>query len=255
LPLDKAASEENGVEKANPLDNAPTREEVKGPAIRWLAGVGKQKYGGNADIQAWIRETRCPHFADKKTIGAIVMNCNPFTLGHQYLISQAIQEVDGLYIFVVEEDQSIFPFKDRLELVKKGTSIFGDKVHVTPSGKFIISSFTFPGYFSKTEVIKPADTTADVVIFGSVIAPALHITHRFVGEEPLDIVTNGYNEMMLHLLPDMGVKMHVIKRKEEGAGVISASRVRKHLKAREFDEIAKMVPETTLEYLKSSVQC
>jgi [citrate (pro-3S)-lyase] ligase len=152
---------------------------------------------------------------------------------------------------VVEEDKSIFPFADRLELVRKGTEIFGDKIHVTPSGKFIISSFTFPGYFAKTEAIKPADTTADVVIFGSVIAPELGITRRFAGEEPLDIVTNGYNKMMLHLLPDMGVRMTVIQRKEEGGGVISASRVRKHLEAGEFDAIKKMVPATTLEYLKT----
>ena len=52
-------------------------------------------------------------------IGAIVMNCNPFTLGHKYLIKESLKKVDYLYIFVVEEDKSIFPFKDKILSVIK----------------------------------------------------------------------------------------------------------------------------------------
>ena len=51
-------------------------------------------------------------------IGAIVMNCNPFTLGHRYLVEYAASQVEHLYIFAIEEDKSIFPFVDRFELIK-----------------------------------------------------------------------------------------------------------------------------------------
>ncbi|AUO53541.1 [Citrate (pro-3S)-lyase] ligase [Salmonella enterica] len=44
-----------------------------------------------------------------KTIGAIVMNANPFTLGHRYLVEQAAAACDWLHLFVVKEDASFFP--------------------------------------------------------------------------------------------------------------------------------------------------
>ncbi|MBQ9442198.1 MAG: [Selenomonadaceae bacterium] len=76
------------------------------------------------------------------------MNCNPFTLGHEYLIEYASKKVKKLYIFVVEEDKSEFKFADRFELVKRGVKKFSN-VEVLPSGKFIISQQTFSGYFNK----------------------------------------------------------------------------------------------------------
>ena len=44
---------------------------------------------------------------------AIVMNANPFTLGHQYLAEQASAACDVLHIFVVSEDLSLVPFPVR----------------------------------------------------------------------------------------------------------------------------------------------
>lgn len=189
----------------------------------------------------------------KGRIGSIVMNCNPFTLGHRYLIEQAIKEVEILYIFVVEEDKSIFKFKDRIELVKAGTKDL-DGVIVLPSGKYIISAVTFPTYFQKehiTTLDNSMDASADLDIFGQYIAKTLDITIRFVGEEPLDIVTNMYNRQMKDILPQYGIEVIIIKRKEKGDMVISASRVRAHLKEKEFEKISELVPETTLEYLKN----
>lgn len=54
--------------------------------------------------------------ADAKdgSVGAAVMNCNPFTLGHRYLIEQAAKECDRLYVFVLSEDKSRFSVADRL---------------------------------------------------------------------------------------------------------------------------------------------
>ena len=183
-------------------------------------------------------------------IGSIVMNCNPFTLGHRYLIEESAKKVTSLIIFVVEEDKSFFPFEDRIELVRKGTQDLPN-VTVVPSGGFIISQQTFGAYFEK-ELNKEQqiDPTNDVEIFASSIAPSLGITIRFAGEEPLDYITQQYNDTMARVLPRYNIDFEVIPRKESDGEVISASRVRTLLKEKDFEGISKIVPEKTLEYLK-----
>ena len=119
------------------------------------------------------------------TIGSIVMNCNPFTLGHKYLVEYAAKSVDFLYIFVVEEDLSAIPFVDRLFLVHENTKYLSNVI-VVPSGKFIISKTTFADYFAKETTQRKANAEEDVRIFGELIAPQLNITKRFVGQEPFD---------------------------------------------------------------------
>ena len=198
------------------------------------------------ELEAYKQQLR----TKKVPIGAIVMNCNPFTLGHRYLIKHAAAQVVKLYIFVVEEDKSEFPFADRIKLVKRGVEDLPN-VEVLPSGKFIISQTTFSGYFSKAELQDVAvDSSEDVEIFGREIAPTLGITIRFAGEEPLDNVTRQYNETMKKILPRYGVEFREIPRKNRGGEVISASRVRKALKEGDFDTIKNLVPETTLKYLR-----
>lgn len=181
--------------------------------------------------------------------GAIVMNCNPFTLGHRYLIEYAASKVDNLFIFVVEEDKSYFRFQDRFKLVEAGTGDLGN-VTVVKSGKFIISAVTFPGYFYKdNDKSAIVDTSADIDIFCKFIAPVLNITIRFAGEEPLDAVTNQYNETMRERLPLYGMQFHEIPRKNMGDNVISASRVRTCITQQNWNEIKKLVPKTTYDYL------
>ena len=182
-------------------------------------------------------------------IGSIVMNCNPFTLGHRYLIEYAANKVSHLYIFVVQEDKSFFPFKDRLELIEFGTADL-ENVTVLPSGQFIISSLTFSEYFQKESIQdRTIDPSHDIELFGKEIAPMLCINVRFAGEEPLDKITRQYNDAMRRILPQYGIEFEIIPRKESGGEVISASRVRKCLRANDFDAIAKLVPESTLRYL------
>ena len=41
---------------------------------------------------------------------ALVMNANPFTLGHQYLVETAAAQCDTLHLFVLSEDTSLSPF-------------------------------------------------------------------------------------------------------------------------------------------------
>jgi [citrate (pro-3S)-lyase] ligase len=229
----------------------------KNKAIQYLKTVAAEKYSTLKGMQEWLQEMK-DQTATKLNvrgggggIGAIVMNCNPFTLGHRYLIETAAKMVDVLYVFVVQEDKSFFPFEDRIALVRQGIeSIEGARIHVVPSGKFVISSFSFAGYFSKEQTVKPADSTVDVAIFGAIIAPALGITHRFVGEEPNCVTTNEYNDTMNFLLPDMGVQMHVIPRKNEQDAPISATTVRNCLRNNDFETIKRLVPETTYAYLQ-----
>jgi len=185
------------------------------------------------------------------------MNCNPFTKGHLHLVKTALQQVDALYLFVVQEDLSFFPFPDRIEMIRRNLGDLGDSLCVAPSGEFIISSFSFPGYFTKEATLDTSDSTTDIAIFGSVIAPSLNITHRFVGEEPTCVVTKGYNDTMLRLLPSMGVQVHVIPRVEQGSLAISASQVRKAMKQKDCTGIKKLVPDATYEFLleKKYVEC
>lgn len=206
-------------------------------------------YNSNPAFRKYIEGLSKNKIANGGKIGAVVMNCNPFTLGHKYLISKASQRCDTLYVFVVEEDKSVFSFKDRFKLVQEGTAEF-ENVIVMPSGNFMISTMTFPEYFTKdAPTSATVDPSADVELFGKYIAPALDISVRFAGEEPIDIVTKQYNDAMKKILPSYGVEFEVIPRKEEGGEVISASRVRKFLEEKNFAEIARLVPQTTLKYL------
>lgn len=183
---------------------------------------------------------------DKKT-GAIVMNCNPFTFGHRYLIEYACSQVDILYVFVVEEDQSYFKFEDRLKMVMQGTEDL-EKIRVLPSGKYIISKDTFAQYFVKDQIIYEVDDMDyDVRIFGEVVADMLGITCRFVGEEPFDKVTREYNETLKSILPEYGIVLIEIPRKELNGNVISASKVRKYVEKRDLEAISKLVPQSTVE--------
>ncbi len=182
--------------------------------------------------------------------GAIVMNCNPFTKGHRYLIEFAARQVDRLYIFVVKEDKSFFKYDDRFEMVKAGTADLPNVV-VVSSGKFIISSLTFPEYFMKDYVKeKNFDVSMDVETFCKHIAPPLMIKKRFAGEEPFDPVTKNYNENMSKILPKYGMEFCEIPRMSlDEKRVINATEVRRLLQERDFDAIGEYVPLSTLRIL------
>lgn len=225
------------------------KEAASGEAFYLDSGFHQKRVYGQ-QVNAYVESVKeqLPEL-NGRNIGAIVMNCNPFTLGHQYLIEYASKQVDVLIIFVVEENKSYFQFEDRIRLVRQGTKHL-ENVYVIPSGRMIISTVTFPGYFLKdTPEAVGLDTSLDVSIFGEYIAKAFHITTRFVGEEPFDIVTRNYNESMKRILPSYGIKLVIIPRKEMGDTAISASRVRKLLEEKNFAEIKELVPETTYAYL------
>jgi [citrate (pro-3S)-lyase] ligase len=186
--------------------------------------------------------------------GAVVINANPFTKGHLHLVEQALTKCDFLYIFVVEEDKSEFPFELRLRLVREGVAHLANTA-VIPSGKFILSSLTFGGYFgrddSRSDVV---DASEDLTLFAAHIAPAMGIGKRFVGEEPFSAVTNHYHEQMKEILPAHGIEVVVIPRRltPDGRNVVSASTVRGLIKKQEWSELKKYVPETTFSYIVHS---
>jgi cytidyltransferase-related domain len=201
-----------------------------------------------SEIKKYLQQIQEDEFAQKAhgKIGSIIMNCNPFTYGHRYLIEHASKQVDYLYIFVVEEDRSYFKFEDRLEMVRKGTEDLGN-VRVLPSGKFILSYSTFQSYFQKEEQKDiTVDASDDINIFAEYIAPKLNISMRFVGEEPIDKITNQYNRQMEEILRAHGIEFVEIPRKSDSTdNVISASRVRQFLKEKNMDAIKELVPEST----------
>ncbi|MBR4083449.1 MAG: adenylyltransferase/cytidyltransferase family protein [Lachnospiraceae bacterium] len=183
-------------------------------------------------------------------VGAVVMNCNPFTKGHLFLIESAAKEVDLLYIFVVEEDKSYFPFEARIELVNRGTSHLKN-VKVIPSGQFVVSYETMSAYFEKVKKQEVrVDLSNDIEIFARYIAPQLGITRRFVGEEPIDFITRQYNEQMAEFFPQYGIEFVEIPRENTlDEQVISASKVRRLLQEGKWKESKQFVPQTTYEFL------
>ena len=187
----------------------------------------------------------------KSINGAIVMNCNPFTNGHRYLVEKAAQQVETLYLFVVEEDKSFFPFQERLTMVINGVKDFKNVVVLT-SSKFMISSITFPEYFLKEDLKEIViDTSKDLHIFCKYIAPKLEIKKRFAGAEPLDLITAQYNKNMADILPDYGIDFIEIPRVENKGVPVSASLVRKYIRENEWEKIAELVPESTYSFLHS----
>lgn len=188
---------------------------------------------------------------EHRAVGAVVMNANPFTLGHRALVEYAAAHCDALHLFVVEEDRSLFPTEVRLRLVREGTADLAN-VRVHPSGPYMISSATFPTYFLKDgESAAALQSELDVTLFAEAIAPVLHITRRFAGQEPLDPTTACYNNAMRGILPRHGIEFTEIPRFAPDGAPVSASRVRALLKERGVcGEVLRLVPEPTQRYLK-----
>ena len=183
------------------------------------------------------------------SVGAVVANCNPFTLGHRYLIEAAAGQVDWLHLFILSEDKSAFSFEDRLALARAGCADLPN-VSVHPSGPYMVSSATFPSYFITDKAkVGSIHCELDARLFGERIAPALNITKRFVGCEPLDPVTRFYNETLKLRLPEYGIELIEFPRLAASAEPVSASRVRALLSEGRLEEIRNLVPESTYQYL------
>jgi [citrate (pro-3S)-lyase] ligase len=190
--------------------------------------------------------------AKQSVRGAMVVNCNPMTLGHKYLIDTALKKVDDLLVFVVEEDSSIFPFMDRFNIVKEELKDYKNII-VIKGGPYIISRGTFPTYFiKKKDEMLDIYTELDGSIFAKKIAQDLEIDIRFFGEEPIDIVTLNYNNTLKRILEDSSINVEIIRRKQLDNTIISASYVRNLIKVDKIEEAYKFLPNATIKYLQSN---
>jgi [citrate (pro-3S)-lyase] ligase len=190
-----------------------------------------------------------------RRIGAIVLNANPFTRGHRYLIERAAAACDWVHVFVVSEDASLFSYTDRLALVTTGVKDLGNVI-VHPGSEYVISRATFPGYFLKDKsIVEWSWAAVDLLLFREYIAPALGITHRYVGTEPLDPVTRNYNADMKRWLSRARsaappITVIEVPRLSIHGTAVSASRVRRLWTHRELAVIRELVPATTWDFLQ-----
>ncbi len=203
-------------------------------------------------LGGYINGLRRQASPDPGDCGCIVMNANPFTLGHRWLVEQALQRCDRLYIIVLEENTTFFPYSVRSALVRQGTADLTNCI-VLGGGEYVISTATFPRYFiKKADVLAKAQAQLDVSLFTRHIAPALSLCKRFVGQEPEDELTRLYNETMAELLPGAGIEFFEFPRIQAQNQVISASKVRKAFLREDWELIQRYVPQTTLAYLQSA---
>lgn len=180
-------------------------------------------------------------------VGCAVLNANPFTLGHRYLVETASQRHQRFLVFVLEEDLSFFKYKDRIRLVREGTADLAN-VTVLPSSPYLVSALTFPTYFLKKDVDEVAEQAlCDALIFEKYFLPVFGIKMRYLGTET-DPVTLKYNQALERVL---GEKLTIIRRREAETVTISASLVRELLQEKDFAALEKLVPKTTLDFLKS----
>ena len=183
--------------------------------------------------------------------GAIVLNGNPFTLGHLHLVELAARQVDRLYLFVVSEDCSVFPFQVRFRLAQEATAHLPN-VSVLGTSRYAVSAGTFPSYFLKRlDEAADAQMRLDLELFAQRIAPRFHVVRRFVGQEPLCPTTAAYNLAMAEVLSAHGIDRVEVPRLEAGGDPISATRVRAAFMGNRPDLLQALVPAPTLEYLRS----
>ena len=237
-------------------------------AVLMENGRGLERYC--AYLRSKREEGRC---------GVVVMNANPFTLGHRYLLEQAAAQVDTLFVIPVKEEGQCFPYIERFSMIKRAAENYflcsspknqfsaASHIVVLEGSAYQISAATFPTYFLK-DLSDAAEThiRLDLDLFQHHIAPALNAEVRFVGTEPDDALTNHYNTIMKELLPEV-VEIPRLKISEcvslvqseekyfssDGDDAVSASAVRAALAEGHYSEAAALCPETTHPYLLSAL--
>lgn len=219
-----------------------------------LVFMENKKTGFYDYIQHLVKESspfdHMTQTADAPKVAAIVMNANPFTNGHLHLVEKAANENDILHLFIVSEDASLIPYSIRKQLILDATAHLPN-ICYHDSGPYIISNSTFPSYFQKDNAsVINGHALLDITIFKS-IAKELHISRRYVGEEPSSQVTGIYNNIMANELPKSGIDCVIIPRKEINGTPISASTVRKAIHDGAIDTIKPLVPDTTYQFFKS----
>lgn len=204
---------------------------------------------GNREIKHFLETQKKTYSLNDEKKACIVINGNPFSMGHLYLVEKAAKENKQVLVFVVSEDKSYFPFTVRMKLIKEGTKHLPN-VTVLETGPYLVSNLTFPTYFLKKEDdALEIQAKMDCEIFGQYYQKVFNINKRYIGTEPYCHVTKAYNVMMKKILPLYGIEVIEVERLKENDEVISATRIRKLLNNNDLSSLKKLVPETTYHYL------
>ncbi|CAH1853699.1 [citrate (pro-3S)-lyase] ligase [Convivina praedatoris] len=185
-----------------------------------------------------------------QNIASIVMNANPFTKGHRYLVEQAAQANDFVYVFVVNQDASLFTTQERMDLVIAGCADLSNVV-VVNGGDYMVSFLSFPSYFIKNpDQVIGYQTTLDARLFKNNIAPALRIDRRYLGSEPQSHTTNIYNETLQKELPP-AVDVIIVPRlaADGNQATVSARDVRQAIAQGNQAGWENLVPATTGQFI------
>ncbi len=183
---------------------------------------------------------------------AIVMNANPFTLGHRYLVSQAAKEYDLVHIFGLSDESSLIPYDVRKKLIIDGCHDFSNVIY-HDSDAYMISSATFPSYFQKDDdSVITGHAMLDAHIFCQ-IAKNLNISCRYIGSEPKSHVTGRYNTILKQELPAFGIDCVEVPRLTINEKYVSASDVRLAIKNYDKKLLRQLVPDSTYDYFTSDV--
>ncbi|OJG69332.1 [citrate (Pro-3S)-lyase] ligase [Enterococcus moraviensis] len=208
---------------------------------------------GFPDFKDYLVELK-KHERGTKQNAAIVMNANPFTKGHLYLVTEAAKRSETVYLFVLSEERSLFDAKTRFELVREGVRHLANVV-VLPTGEYMVSSATFPSYFLKDQAkasIAEVQAVLDATLFKEKIASVLSISTRFVGEEPFSAVTEIYNQAMKKTFGSE-LELVVLPRKKINGEAISATKVRALMEQENYAAIKPLVPlKTFVEIMKQN---
>ena len=232
-----------------------TAEKFAGLGFRVLAAADKSVLMecGVPDVGDYRKTLEAEREKNGGPAAAAVMNCNPFTLGHRFLIEEAASRERVFYVIVVAEDASVFPFEDRIALVRAGTADIPN-VRVLSSANYAVSAATFPSYFLKDLAemsVAGVQAELDARLFTSLFVPSLSLTRRYVGTEPFSRVTELYNETLKKILPPAGCEVTEIERKSADGTAISASRVRAAIADGAQEELVSLLPAVTLDYLNT----
>jgi [citrate (pro-3S)-lyase] ligase len=203
---------------------------------------------GGAHINDVLADLKKEYNISNNKKAAVIINANPMTLGHLYLIEIAAKENKEVLVFVVSEDLSSFPFEDRFEIIKEATRHL-DNITVLPTLSYLVSKLTFPKYFLREDqLINDEQTLVDVLVYKEYYTKIFNIKKRYLGEEPFSFNTNKYNQVLKSYL---GNHIVIVSRKEVKKNAVSASLVRKLIKTNKMDKIKEYVPEATCKYLQS----
>lgn len=240
-------------EKLNRIDTHKQQiDEVKQGYMQIICerrGDKKSIFFDSQKFNRFIELLQASSYGKPDGAAVIVMNANPFTYGHLYIIEEALKRYPYLYVLVVQEKDTVVPFDDRLELLKKGTAHLNN-ISIIPSSEFVVSNITLPEYFNKeNNQISHVDASRDIDLFINHIMPALGVDTRIAGAEPYCKITREYNRQIQNCFEDNSLSFVQIERKKQNDIYISASKVRSAVYNGIIETIKDMVPTTTYEYL------